>query len=594
MPRYDAPVRDMKFVLHELLAIEKYSNLPGFADAPRDLVDQILDEGGKFSSEVLAPLNMVGDEQGCVRNGDASVKTPDGFPEAYRQLVENGWPLLSKAPEMGGQGLPHLLGMAWSEMVSSANMAFGMYPGLTSGAYEALMEGGSDEQKQKYGPKMASGEWAGTMNLTEPQCGTDLGLIKTKAVPQADGSYKLTGQKIWISGGEQDLTENIIHLVLARIEGAPEGIKGISLFVVPKFIVNDDGSLGERNPVTCGGLEEKMGIHGNATCVMNYDGATGWLVGREHKGMRTMFVMMNEARLGVGLQGLAQAEVAYQNAVDFAKDRRQGRALTGPAEPDANADPIIVHPDVRRLLMDQKSFIEGARAFAYWTGLYGDLLHKSPDEKVREKAGDYMALMTPVIKAFLTDRGYKACNDGLQLHGGSGFTREWGMEQFVRDCRITLIYEGTNGIQALDLVGRKLAADGGRAIFTFFDEVDDYISEREGNEELAPFTEGLKSAKAQLQEATQWLMQNGMTNFNNAGASSNDYLHLFGLTALAYMWAQMAEVAMEKSGSGDPFYDTKVKTGRYFMDRILPETAAHLAKVKAGADTMMALDADAF
>ncbi|MEL6956356.1 MAG: acyl-CoA dehydrogenase C-terminal domain-containing protein [Pseudomonadota bacterium] len=594
MPRYDAPVRDMQFVLHDLLAIEKYSNLPGFADAPRDLVDQILEEGGKFSSEVLAPLNKVGDEQGCVRNADASVKTPDGFPEAYKQLVENGWPLLSKDPEMGGQGLPHLLGMAWSEMVSSANMAFGMYPGLTSGAYEALMEGGSDEQKQKYGPKMASGEWAGTMNLTEPQCGTDLGLIKTKAVPQADGSYKITGQKIWISGGEQDLTENIIHLVLARIEGAPEGIKGISLFVVPKFLVNEDGSLGERNAASCGGLEEKMGIHGNATCVMNYDGATGWLVGEEHKGMRTMFVMMNEARLGVGLQGLAQAEVAYQNAVDFAKDRRQGRALTGPSEPDANADPIIVHPDVRRMLLDQKAFIEGARAFAYWTGLYGDLLHKSPDEKVREKAGDYMALMTPVIKAFLTDRGYKACNDGLQLHGGSGFTKEWGMEQFVRDCRITLIYEGTNGIQALDLVGRKLAADGGRAIFTFFAEVDDYISEREGNDALAPFIEGLKAAKAQLQEATQWLMQNGMTNFNNAGASSNDYLHLFGLTALAYMWAQMAEVAMDKAGSNDPFYETKVKTGRYFMDRILPETAAHLAKVKAGADTMMALDADAF
>ncbi|MEL6753397.1 MAG: acyl-CoA dehydrogenase C-terminal domain-containing protein, partial [Pseudomonadota bacterium] len=588
MPRYDAPVRDMQFVLHDLLAIEKYSNLPGFADAPRDLVDQILEEGGKFSSEVLAPLNKVGDEQGCVRNADASVKTPDGFPEAYKQLVENGWPLLSKDPEMGGQGLPHLLGMAWSEMVSSANMAFGMYPGLTSGAYEALMEGGSDEQKQKYGPKMASGEWAGTMNLTEPQCGTDLGLIKTKAVPQADGSFKITGQKIWISGGEQDLTENIIHLVLARIEGAPEGIKGISLFVVPKFLVNEDGSLGERNAASCGGLEEKMGIHGNATCVMNYDGATGWLVGEEHKGMRTMFVMMNEARLGVGLQGLAQAEVAYQNAVDFAKDRRQGRALTGPSEPDATADPIIVHPDVRRMLLDQKAFIEGARAFAYWTGLYGDLLHKSPDEKVREKAGDYMALMTPVIKAFLTDRGYKACNDGLQLHGGSGFTKEWGMEQFVRDCRITLIYEGTNGIQALDLVGRKLAADGGRAIFTFFAEVDDYISEREGNDALAPFIEGLKAAKAQLQEATQWLMQNGMTNFNNAGASSNDYLHLFGLTALAYMWAQMAEVAMDKAGSNDPFYETKVKTGRYFMDRILPETAAHLAKVKAGADTMMA------
>ncbi|MEM1106666.1 MAG: acyl-CoA dehydrogenase C-terminal domain-containing protein [Pseudomonadota bacterium] len=594
MPRYDAPVRDIQFVLHDLLGIEKYSNLPGFADAPRDLVDQILEEGGKFASQVIAPLNRVGDEQGCVRNADASVKTPDGFPDAYEQFVENGWPLLSKAPEMGGQGLPQLMDLALSEMMSSANMAFGMYPGLTSGAYEALMAGGSDDQRQTYGPKMASGEWAGTMNLTEPQCGTDLGLIKTKAVPQDDGSYEITGQKIWISGGEQDLTENIIHLVLARIEGAPEGIKGISLFVVPKFLVESDGNLGDRNAVSCGGLEEKMGIHGNATCVMNYDGAKGWLVGEPHKGMRTMFIMMNEARLGVGLQGLAQAEVAYQNAVDYAKDRRQGRALTGVAEADKPADPIIVHPDVRRMLMDQKAFIEGARAFAYWAGLYGDLLHKSPDDQVREKAGDYMALMTPVIKAFLTDRGFKSCNDGLQLHGGSGFTKEWGMEQFVRDCRIALIYEGTNGIQALDLVGRKLAADGGRAIFTFFAEIDDYTASRQDNENLAPFIEGLKSAKAQLQEATQWLMQNGMTNFNNAGASSNDYLHLFGLTALAYMWAQMAEVAMEKNDGGDPFYDTKVKTGRYFMDRLLPDTAAHLAKVKAGSDTMMALDAEAF
>ncbi|MEL6782753.1 MAG: acyl-CoA dehydrogenase family protein, partial [Pseudomonadota bacterium] len=357
---------------------------------------------------------------------------------------------------------------AWNEMVSSSNMAFGMYPGLTHGAYQALMAGGSDEQKAMYGPKMASGEWAGTMNLTEPHCGTDLGMMKTKAVPQADGSYKITGQKIWISGGEQDLTDNIIHLVLAKIEGAPEGIKGVSLFVVPKFMVNADGSLGDRNACSCGGLEEKMGIHGNATCVMNYDGATGWLVGEEHKGMRTMFVMMNEARLGVGLQGLSQAEVAYQNAVDFANDRVQGRSLTGAKNPDGPADPIIVHPDVRRMLMDSKAFIEGARAFAYWTALYGDLLHKSQDEKVREKADDYMALMTPVVKAFLTDRGLKACNDGLQLHGGSGFTKEWGMEQFVRDVRIALIYEGTNGIQALDLVGRKLASNGGRAIFTFF------------------------------------------------------------------------------------------------------------------------------
>ncbi|MEO0982068.1 MAG: acyl-CoA dehydrogenase C-terminal domain-containing protein [Pseudomonadota bacterium] len=598
MPRYDAPVRDMQFLLHDVLALQNYSNLPGFSEASPDLIDQILEEGGKFAKEVIQPLNKIGDEQGCVRNSDASVKTPDGFPDAYRQLVENGWPLLSKTPDMGGQGMPNVVGMAWSEMVSSSNMSFGMYPGLTSGAFEALMEGGSEELKQKYGPKMASAEWGGTMNLTEPQCGTDLGLIKTKAVPQPDGTYKITGQKIWISGGEHDLTENIIHLVLARIEGGPEGIKGISLFLVPKYFVSDaDGSLGDRNAVSCGGLEEKMGIHGNATCVMNYDGATGWLVGEEHKGMRTMFVMMNEARLGVGLQGLSQAEVAYQNAVDFAKDRLQGRSLTGPKAPDLPADPIIVHPDVRRMLMDSKAFIEGGRAFAYWTGLYGDLLHKSPDEKVRERADDYMALMTPVIKAFLTDRGLKACIDSMQLYGGSGFTKEWGMEQFVRDCRIALIYEGTNGIQALDLVGRKLGANGGRAIFAYFAELDDLIADEADNEALAPFIDGLRTSKERLQEATNWLMQHGMTDFNNAGASSSDYLQLFGLTALAHMWTLMAKTALEKrngDGASDPFYDTKIATGRYYIDRMLPETSAYLEKVKAGAESMMALEAEAF
>ncbi|MCH2456794.1 MAG: acyl-CoA dehydrogenase C-terminal domain-containing protein [Henriciella sp.] len=593
MPRYDAPIRDMKFIFHDVLALQNYSNLDGFADATPDIVDQILETSGKFASEVLFPLNSVGDKQGCKRADDASVKTPDGFPDAYKQFVENGWPLLSKTPEMGGQGLPHSLSIAVSEMMSAANMAFAMYPGLTSGAYEALMAGGSDDQKQTYGPKMATGEWAGTMNLTEPQCGTDLGLIKTKAIPQGDGSYKLTGQKIWISGGEQDLTENIIHLVLARIEGAPEGIKGISLFVVPKYLVNEDGSLGERNTVSCGGLEEKMGIHGNATCVMNYEEATGWLVGDEHKGMRTMFIMMNEARLGVGMQGLAQAEVAYQNAADFARERLQSRALSGPKAPEKPADPIIVHPDVRRMLMDTRAFIEGARMFSYWTALYGDLLHKSPDEKVREKAGDYMALMTPVVKAFLTDRGLKACNDALQLHGGTGFTKDQGVEQYVRDVRIALIYEGTNGIQALDLVGRKLAANGGRAIFTFFAELDDFIAENESDEELKPFIEALSTAKGELQEATSWLMQNGMSDFNNAGAASMNYLELFGLTALGYMWAKMAKIAIAKRGS-DPFYDDKIVTGRYYISRILPETSAHLAKLKTGAEPLMALEADRF
>lgn len=594
MPRYDAPVRDMKFLFHDVLQLKNFSNLPGFADAEPDVVNAILEEGGKFAKEVLFPLNKVGDTQGCIRNSDASVKTPDGFPDAYKALVENGWPLLSAEPEMGGQGLPNVVNIAWTEMVSSSNMAFGMYPGLTHGAFQALMAEGSDEQKALYGPKMASGEWAGTMNLTEPHCGTDLGLMKTKAIPQDDGSYKISGQKIWISGGEQDLTENIIHLVLAKIEGAPAGIKGVSLFVVPKFIVNADGSLGDRNAASCGGLEEKMGIHGNATCVMNYDEATGWLVGEEHKGMRAMFVMMNEARLGVGLQGLAQAEIAYQNAVDFAKDRRQGRSLTGPAEPDQSADPIIVHPDVRRMLLDQKAFIEGGRAFTYWAALQGDLSHKSPDEKVREKANDLMGLVTPVAKAYLTHKGFESANLGLQLHGGSGFTEEWGLEQYVRDCRITLIYEGTNGIQALDLVGRKLARNNGRAIFSFFADIDDFIGENSTDEALKPFINGLTDAKAQLQEGTNWLMQNGMTDFNNAGASSHDYLHLFGLTALAYMWARMAKAALEHRESGDPFYEEKLMTGQYFLDRLLPDAAAHLAKVKSGAASMMAMPADHF
>ncbi|MAF56371.1 acyl-CoA dehydrogenase C-terminal domain-containing protein [Ponticaulis sp.] len=594
MPRYKAPVRDMQFILHDVLSLQNYSYLPGFSDASPDLIDQILEGGAKFAEDVLFPLNYSGDKEGCKRNPDATVKTPDGFPAAYEQLVDAEWLSLSADPKYGGQGLPGVVNIAINEMQSSSNMAFSMYPGLTHGAYQALLAGGSEEQKQTYVTKMINGKWSGTMNLTEPQCGTDLGLIKTKAVPQADGSYKITGQKIWISGGEQDLSENIIHLVLARIEGGPEGIKGISLFVVPKFIPDADGNPGERNALECGGLEEKMGIHGNATCVMNYDGATGWLVGEEHKGMRTMFVMMNEARLGVGMQGLAQAEIAYQNAADFARDRLQSRALSGPAAPEKPADPIIVHPDVRRMLMDSRAFTEGARAFMFWTALYGDLLHKSPDDAVRQKAGDYMALMTPVVKAFLTDIGFKTTSECLQLHGGIGYTQEMGVEQYMRDARIAMIYEGTNGIQALDLVGRKLAANGGRAIFTFFKEMDDFVGENADNSDMKLFTDALSDAKKKLEAGTTWLMQNGLSNFNNAAAASTDYVHLFGYTAMAYMWAMMAKTALEKDDGSDPYYANKLKTARYYMERVLPKAGSHLDMLKAGAESMMALEADAF
>ncbi|WP_018998073.1 acyl-CoA dehydrogenase C-terminal domain-containing protein [Hirschia maritima] len=589
MPRYDAPVRDMRFILNEVLDINSYNNLSGFSELSEDLVDAILNEGAKFAKEVLHPLNMVGDQQGVVRHSDGSVKTPDGFPEAYKAMAEGGWTGLSADTEFGGQGLPHVLDSAISEMMSSANMAFAMYPGLTHGAYSAILAGASQEQKETYVPKMVSGEWAGTMNLTEPHCGTDLGLMKTKAVPQADGTYKISGQKIWISGGENDFTDNIIHLVLAKIEGAPEGIKGVSLFIVPKFVLDEDGNPGERNACGCGGLEEKMGIHGNATCVMNYDGATGYLVGEPNKGMRTMFVMMNAARLGVGVQGLAQSEISYQNAVDFAKDRLQSRSVSGPKAPEKVADPVIVHPDVRRMLMDQKAFNEGARAFSLWTSLYNDLEHRAEDEKTREKASDYMGLLTPVVKAFLTDKGLKGCIDAMQIHGGSGFTKEWGMEQFVRDCRIALIYEGTNGVQALDLVGRKLPSKGGRAIMTFNAEMDAFIAEND-TEEMKLFIDALKITKGQLQEATMWLMQNGMTNPDNAAAASHDFLHIFGYTTFAYMWARMAKVALAKKDSGDDFYTEKLATGRYFVERMLPDVAAHLVKVKTGAEPLFLLD----
>jgi alkylation response protein AidB-like acyl-CoA dehydrogenase len=594
---YQPPVRDHAFILRDVLNIDQHGNLPGFADAPFETVEQILEAAAQFTGEVLAPLNAVGDKQGCVWNSDFTVKTPDGFKAAYKQLCEGGWTGLGSDTAYGGQGLPHVVNLAFSEMSSSANMAFSMYPGLAHGAYSAIHVGGSDAQKDLYLPKMVSGEWTGTMNLTEPHCGTDLGLLRTKAVPNGDGSYRITGQKIWISAGEHDMADNIIHLVLARIEGAPGGVKGISLFIVPKFLPKADGSVGERNDgVKCVGLEEKMGIHGNATCVMQYEDAQGWLIGEENAGLKLMFVMMNEARIGVGLQGIAQAEAAYQAAAAFAKDRLQGRSLTGPKNPDGPADPIIVHPDVRRMLLESRALIEGGRAFLFWTALHGDLARHHADEAVRTKAEDYMGLMTPVLKGYLTDKGFKICSDAMQVHGGSGFTEHFPASQYLRDVRIALIYEGTNGVQALDLVGRKLAAKGGRGVMTFFQEVDQFIGENDGDQALKPFVEALAGVKAQLQDGTMWLMQNGLQNPDNAGAASTDYMHLFGLTGLAYMWTLMVKAANAKiaAGSSDPFYSTKLVTARYFIERILPDAGAHLAKLKTGSATLMALPAEAF
>jgi alkylation response protein AidB-like acyl-CoA dehydrogenase len=585
---YQAPVQEHLFLLSEVLGIANYANLKGFSDASEDLVGQVLEESARFCQEVLEPLNKVGDREGCTLDpATGEVTTPTGFKAAYKQLVEAGWPALSVDPDHGGQGLPFLLNLCFSEMASSANMAFSMYPGLTHGAFSAILNGGSAEQKAHYLPKLGSGEWSGAMNLTEPQCGTDLGMVRTRAVPNDDGSYAITGEKIWISGGEHDLAPNIVELILARTEGAPRGSKGLSLFVTSKFL--EDGT---RNSYRCVGLEEKMGIHGNSTCVMAYDGARAWMVGEEHKGLRLMFVMMNEARLGVAVQGLSQAEAAYQAAVAFARDRLQGRSLTGAKNPEGPADPIIVHPDVRRMLMDSKAVIEGGRALLFWTFLQLDLEHRAEDEATRQKASDRLALMTPVVKAYLSDRGFKIASDCLQVHGGSGFTKHFPAEQYLRDARIAMIYEGTNGVQALDLVGRKLAADGGRAIRDFIADCDAYAAEIEGTEGLQPFAAGLRSAKGVLQDATLWLVQNGLANPDNAGAASTDYLEILATTGLALMWAQMARAAVTDPASA--FHQAKLKTGRYFLDRILPEAAMHLAKLKTGAEPVMALTADEF
>ncbi|MCP9629245.1 acyl-CoA dehydrogenase C-terminal domain-containing protein [Rhodopseudomonas palustris] len=596
MTIYKAPVEDVGFLLNDVFQFDRYNNLPGFADAAPDVRDAIINEAARLSEEVLHPLNSVGDSEGCTRHDDGSVTTPKGFRDAYKQIAEGGWMGLSSPAEYGGQGLPITLTQTVQEFLNSANMAFAMYPGLTMGAAAALTVHGSPEQKQTYLPKMVSGEWTGTMNLTEPQCGTDLGLLRTKAVKQADGSYKITGTKIFISAGEHDMADNIIHLVLARIEGAPAGIKGISLFVVPKFLVNADGSLGARNGVVCGSIEHKMGIHGNATCTMNYDDATGWLIGEENKGMQGMFVMMNEARLGVAVQGLAQSEVAYQNAVEYARERLQGRALSGPKATDKPADPIIVHPDIRRALLTMRSFNEAARALVLWTALKSDVAHRSEDAKERQAADDHLGLMTPVLKGVLTDTGFANAVMAQQIYGGHGYIHANGVEQFVRDARIAMIYEGANGIQALDLVGRKLPRDGGRAVMAFFAEVGAFAKEHGGDEAMKPFVTPLSTSLGHLQQATTWLMLNAMAAPDNAGAGATDYMHLFGLVACGYMWAKMAKVAQDKIAAegATPYLTTKLVTGRFFMERTLPATALHLARLQTGSATTMELPAEAF
>jgi len=595
MGQYTAPLRDMQFVLHELLNVEaELKAMPAHESLDADTINSIAEEAAKFTQNVTFPLNQSGDEEGCHHDkATGDVKAPKGFKEAYAQYVEAGWPALACDPEFGGQGLPEVVNNVLYEMLNSANQAWTMYPGLTHGAYAALLAHGTPEQKAAYLPKIVSGHWTGTMCLTESHCGTDLGLLRTKAEPKGDGSYALSGQKIFISAGEHDLAENIIHLVLARLPDAPAGTKGISLFIVPKFIPNADGSIGARNGIKCGAIEHKMGIHGNATCVMNLDGATGWLVGEPHKGLNAMFVMMNGARLGVGMQSLGLAEVAYQNSLAYAKDRLQMRSLTGPKFKEKPADPIIVHPDVRRMLLTQKAHVEGARAFAYWSGLMLDKEHNHPDEKVRKDAADLMALLTPIVKGFITEYSYISTTLGMQIYGGHGYIKEWGMEQYVRDARINMIYEGTNGIQALDLLGRKVLSDMGAKLMKFGKMVTDLVKAEAGNEAMKEFTGPLAELGQEVQKVTMEIGQKAMKNPDEVGAASVPYLHLVGHFVYAYFWARMAKIALEKQDQGE-FYKSKLLTARFYFAKLLPETAMNLKQIRAGSESLMALDAANF
>ncbi len=595
MPVYSPPLDHIRFVLHDVLNAEKLAELPGYSDVSRDLIDQILEEGGKICEEVLFPLNQSGDQEGCrISNGE--VATPKGFKGAYDTFIQGGWSGLACDPEYGGMGMPMLVNTAMKEMICSANMSLGMYPGLSFGAFEAIHKFGDDALKSQYLPKLAEGTWSGTMCLTEAHCGTDLGLIKSKAVANDDGSYDITGTKIFISAGEHDLTENIIHLVLAKLPDAPEGARGISLFVVPKFLPNGE-EIGERNHIACGSIEHKMGINGNATCVMNLDNAKGWLVGAPHKGLKAMFAFMNDARLGVAMQGLGIAEVARQNGVAYAKERLQMRSLTGTKAPEKVADPIIVHPDVRRMLLTSKAFTEGARALSYWVGMNLDISTRHEDKDARQEADDLVSLLTPIIKAYQTDMGSEIANLTVQIYGGHGYISEHGVEQYIRDARIAQIYEGTNGIQALDLVGRKMPQSFGRLLRRFFHPVSDYIEEHQDNENLQEFLFPLARAFAKLQQSSAIIAMKGLKNPDEAGAASVDYLRQFALVAMAFMWVKMVKIAQDKleAGEGDTaFYEAKIKTGRFFMTRMLPEADGRFKMIMAGSYTLMDMNEDEF